>query len=322
MTSPTITDRFDDNTRISAYKDCPRKYFMRHQMDWRGAGTAVPLVFGGAWHAGQDVIWRHAASLNDQNDLTQAAMAGFMEKWVEEGFPEELDLDQINAFTPRTPMVAHEMFASYISQRWSMLLNSEIVAIEQPFAVPLPNLDRSWYVGRLDKVVRFNGELLVLEHKTTAIYRKNGGFEQNWLDSWYSDSQVKGYEFGAGLYYENLRGVWIDAALAHKVEHDKFKFIPVKHSFDIIKEWLTHAEEWVTRIAKDEALFEQTGHTNSGCFPKNENSCFGKYGSCAYLDICRTVSDIQKGQEPPPGYIVEKWSPFETLGLEKIINKE
>jgi len=319
---PSVTDTFNDNTRISAYKDCPRKFFLRHIMEWRSEGTAVPLVFGGSWHAGQDIIWQHATVLQ-QDDLRQAAMAAFLEKWEEEGFPADLDMDQIQAFNPRTPGVAEEMYANYIRERWGMLLNARIVSIEQPFAVPLPNLDHSWYVGRLDKVIEYNGQQLVIEHKTTALYSKASGFQPSYIDSWYVDSQVKGYQFGAGMYYEGLKSIWVDCALVHKVIHDQFRFVPVSHTFDMVKEWLRDTESWVTSMVKDEQRFLDTGNlSTTGCFRKNENSCYGKYGSCAFLDICRTTSDIQKGQEPPPGYIVEKWSPFETLGLEKIINKE
>lgn len=319
--TPNVTDRFDDNTRISAYKDCPRKYFLRHVKHWTGTGTAAPLVFGGAWHAGQDLLWTHAKHL-PKDELRAAAIAGFMEVWVESGFPETLDAEQTQAFNPRTPGIAEEMYHHYIEQRWTMLTGATLIQAEQPFAVPLPNLEKSWYVGRLDKVVEYNGQKLVLEHKTTAIYRTNGGFDPKYIEGWYSDSQVKGYQFGAGLYYPGLTQVWVDCALAHKTVHDSFKFVPVSHSFDIIREWLDDAQEWVSRIVRDEQLFERHGHLTPGCFPKNENSCYNKFGSCSYLDICRTQADIPANMEPPDNFLVEKWEPFTTLGLDKILNKE
>lgn len=323
MTTPAmqITDKFYDNTKLSAYKDCPRKYFLRHVMQWRGEGTAVPLVFGSSWHAGQDIIWGHAKTL-DRDSLAQAAHAAFMETWIEEGFPEELDVDQTAAFGTRTPGIAGEMYHHYINERWKMLQECTVLAVEQPFAVPLPNIDKGWYVGRLDKSVSYNGQKLIIEHKTTALYGKATGFQSQYIEGWYSDSQVKGYQFGGSLYHPGLAGVWVDCVLAHKTVHDAFRFVPVCHSFDIIKEWLADTEEWVMRVAKDEQRFQDTNTVGSGCFPKNENSCYNKFGSCSFLEICRTTADIPKDMPVPSGYMVEEWSPFETLGLEKILNKE
>jgi hypothetical protein len=180
----------------------------------------------------------------------------------------------------------------------------------------------SWYVGRLDKVIEYNGQKLVIEHKTTAIYSKASGFQSSYIEGWYSDSQVKGYQFGAGIYYPGLQQVWVDAALVHKTVHDKFRFIPVQHGFPIVKEWLDDTANWIGRIKQDEFMYHLHGSLAGGVFPKNENSCYGKFGSCPNLDICRTTADIPIDMEPPTGFIVEKWSPFETLGLESILNKE
>jgi hypothetical protein len=315
------TDRFYDNTKLSAYKDCPRKYFLRHVMQWRGEGTAVPLVFGQSWHAAMDIVWKHANNL-PQDDLIQGAMANFMETWSGEGFPEQLDMEQTQAFTPRTPSIAHEMLHHYTVERERLLKDCELIETEQPFAVPLPNLDRSWYVGRLDKVISYNGMHLVIEHKTTALYSKSSNFQSNYIEGWFSDSQVKGYQFGAGLYYPGLNQVWVDCALVHKTVHDAFRFVPVSHNFELVKEWLADTEQWVERVARDEQEFLRAGHLTPGCFPKNENSCYGKFGSCSFLDICRSTADIPKSMSVPPNYIVEEWSPFETLGLDKILDKE
>src|SRR3990167_3248479 len=192
-----------DNSMLSFYKDCPRKYYLRHKKDWRSEATAIPLVFGLSWHAGQDIIWQYARKLSGQDELARAAMAKFLETWEEEGLPAELDLEQIERYSPRTPSIAHEMYENYINERWKILMEAKVLAVEQPFAVPMPGKEDTWYVGRLDKVIEYNGQTLVIEHKTTTAYKKDGGFQSNYVDSWFSDSQVKGYQFGGGLYFDN-----------------------------------------------------------------------------------------------------------------------
>src|SRR5258706_3855046 len=140
-----------------------------------------------------DIDWKYGNKFSPR-EIQQDAMANFLEKWTSEGLPSELDLDQATAYSPRTPQIANEMVGNYISARSSYLAESEVLSIEQPFAVPMPNHPHTWYVGRLDKVLTYRGQTIVLEHKTTALYRKEGNFESNWADSWNVDSQVIGYE--------------------------------------------------------------------------------------------------------------------------------
>ena len=306
--SPTKSSTFRDNTQLSSYKDCPRKFQLRHVMNWRPAGTGTPLVFGSSWHAGQDALWKNAKEFSKQ-DLRHLAMLGFMSKWEEEGLPTSLSLEQVEQLGARTPPVAEEMYLNYIEQRWQILQGCELIAIEQPFAVPLPNIPDVWYVGRLDKVINYNGQRLIIEHKTTSEYKIDGGFRSLYLDSWDSDSQVKGYEFGGSLYFQTDQ-VWIDAALVHKKVHDKFRFVPVQHQQPIILEWIESTCDWVTRLNRD---------IERNYFPKNEGNCVGKYGACQFMDICRTQPAPAELKEAPYGYVVEPWSPFDTLGLDKLI---
>jgi len=55
-------------------------------------------------------------------------------------------------------------------------------------------------------------------------------------------------------------------------------------------------------------------------FPKNTEHCFDKYGACSFIDICRYVPNPNhySDEEPPAGYIQEKWEPFDVLGLEEL----
>ena len=323
MTSPklpSVDAQFYDNTALSTYKDCPRKYFLRHVKGWRSEGVALPLVFGLAWHSGQDGLWKAAKQVSDPAELTRVAMAHFLETWESEGLNSTLDVDMAAAMAPRTPGVAAEMYSHYISQRWKMLQDAELLACEQPFAVPLPKTANVWYIGRLDKVVKWNGETVALEHKTTTAYRKEGGFMNSYLDGWYTDSQIKGYQFGGGLFFPELTQVWVDAALVHRMVHDKFRFVPVAHQFPLLEEWVNDTKEWVVRLQNDQENFQRVGLA-PGVFPKNENQCMGKFGPCTFANICRTNSRPDNLPVVPEGYMVEFWKPFELLGIDQLVNK-
>lgn len=300
---------FRDNSMISGYKTCPRYYQLRYKLHWRSQGVSMPLSFGLAWHAGQDIVWTHAKT-QPQRALAELATAAFEESWAADGLPAEPSVDEIDKFGARTPGVAHEMYENYIEHRWKILQECELLACEQPFAVPMPGFTDVWYAGRLDKVIKYQAEALVVEHKTTTKYKKEGGFRSTYVTSWFNDSQVKGYQFGGSLYYENLSQVWVDAALVHKQVHNAFRFIPIAHQFPLLAEWVHDTGDWIRRIEADE---------QRNYFPKNEGSCVGKYGACSFLNICRTTADPSSLTEVPEGYVVEEWKPFDILKLDKLL---
>lgn len=313
--------KYFDNTRVSAWKTCNRMYFIRHVMHWQAISNATALTFGSGWHAGQDMIWDQAKNMS-KGDLATLAYAAFSMKWEEAGLPLDMDLDTMKKFEPRTPAIAYEMFYEYVNERWDMLQRAKVIAIEKPFAVPIPGMPNVWYVGKLDKVVEYNSMRLVLEHKTTTAYATNGNFRWEFVESWDMNSQVKGYEFGGSLHYGNIDQVWIDAALVHRTVHRAFKFIPVFHSYPIMEEWISGTAGWIADIIQETEEFEKVGELKPGMFKKNEESCYGKYGPCAFVDICRSIHDPSKLKEPPPGYEVSKWEPFSILGLDRLVKEE
>jgi len=301
----TSSSEYYDNSALAAYKECPRKYFLRHRLHWRSEGVSLPLAFGLAWHEALDVVWSNAKKV-PLRFIPDLALGEFLKSWKSQGLPEELSLEEIERYGARSPAVAAEMLKGYMASREKMLQEAEVLASEQPFAVPLVGTSNIWYVGRLDKIVRFNGQLLALEHKSTTEYKKDGGFRTTYIEGWYSDSQVKGYQYGGALFFPGLKQVWVDAALVHKQVHNAFRFIPVEHQRPLLMEWVYDTGEWIRRIQGDSR------------FPKNEGSCVGKFGPCPFLDICRTTDAPQELAGPPAGYIKEKWEPFELLHLDKL----
>lgn len=323
----TRQSTYFDNTKISTYKECPRKYLLRHVLDWTIESgyslgdenvvlKAPALVFGGAWHAGMDAIW--GAQGYSARDKATAGITAFLDHWTGEGYPAELSMEQQDDLGARTPGVAHEMFFNYATQRERMLEECNVRAIEQPVAMPFPNLDDTWYIGKLDKVFQWNG-VHVGEHKTTSMYAIKGNFQPDWTDSWHSASQVKGYQMLGSMYHEDLQDVWVDGALVHKKVHDAFKFVPVSHSTPLLQEWIIDTGRWIMEIQRELKELSETGSLERGTFRRNEDQCFGKYSRCPFLNICSTCSDPTKLKEPPPGYKLEKWEPFDELGIDKLV---
>jgi hypothetical protein len=315
-----------DNTMISTYKECPRKFYFAHKRHWRLAGAAMPLIFGLAWHEAQNVIWGGYQFVTSdkitEDDLVESAMDEFNRVWADEGLTPWGDMspDEQEKVGQRNPMVAKEMLYAYLDKRRFILELAKIISVEQPFAVPIyPNRPDLWYIGRLDKNVEFNGEHLVIEHKTTSEYKIDGGFKNQFVDSFFPNSQVDGYIYAANMLDSKVKQVWVDAALVHKKVHDAFKFIPVVKNPEQLDGWLFDTQEWIRRIEEDTAKWEgeeQSGSTMQ-CFPKNTNACQGKYGTCTYRSICTAYSNPEV-HDLPEGFIEFVWAPFDVLHMEKI----
>lgn len=311
--------RYYDNTRLSDFKDCPRKYYLRHERHLSIEGIAMPLVFGLSWHDAMDVVWGLAQTDKSNQEIVKLAFIAFHKQWVEQGLPpyDQMSFMDQDRWLPRTPGVAAEMLNHYVEQRRPYIQSCEILAIERPFAVPLLMEDDTFYIGRLDKLVKSPEGIYFIEHKTTSAYAKATGFRADYLNSWSPNSQIDGYLHAAKM-LEGLkaRGGLIDAALVHKQVHDKFKFIPIERQFAHIEGWVKETEAWIAQVEESKAILRETQDINRA-FPKNTNSCYGKYGPCIFTDLCRFVADpTQQGSFE--GYIEQKWEPFNILKLEQI----
>lgn len=307
-----------DNTRLSSYKECPRAYFFRHVRHWRGKEIPKPLIFGLSWHESMDVVWGLLGKTEDEKVLA-LAMEAFNKEWIKDGgIPEDEMNDETRAaWLPRLTSVAAEMLWNYILKNGDFIKEVEIINIERPFAVPInPNNPNIFYIGRLDKEFRKGGRVYLIEHKTTTAYSKEYGFLTSYTTSWSPNSQIDGYlHSGYMTYGAELKSVYVDAVLVHKQHHAIHKFIPIERHLAALDDWRDATEEWIDRIEIDKKRFKDGDRR---AFPMNTNSCHGKYGPCSYINICKFVPNLMQKVEPPEGFIVERWSPFETLGLEKI----
>lgn len=314
--------QYYDNTMLSDYKTCPRKYYLRHEKGLRGAGIAPPLVFGLSWHAGMDALWSGWGKM-PLAELLELTTYAFDQQWVEQGMlpPEKMTIEDFDRLGARTPMVAREMYANYAEKRTPILDACELLFAEQPFAVPLyPDNPDIWYIGRMDKGIKHGGDNIIIEHKTTSEYKKDGGFKSSYLESWYPNSQCEGYLYAGNMGDRKFPYIWVDAALVHKKEHHFFRFIPISTTFANMDNWLWEARDWVGRVISEKERLAAADADSEimGAFPKNTESCNGKYGTCGFLPICRGFANPSKIQDAPAGYIVEKWEPFNILGLSKL----
>ena len=316
--------RLYDNTRVSAFKRCPRYFMFRHEFHWRPKASSTPLIFGGAWHAAQEVIWPNFGKM-PKRELAKKALGAFLEHWCGEGMPAPADMDyeMEQALSPRTPGRAFEMIVAYIDKRLPHADDFELLAVEKPFIVPLdPNDDSLFYIGRIDKVVRRRGKILGIEHKTTTEYKKGGPFRSAFFDGFSPNSQVDGYLYALHMmFHGQVGGVWVDAALVHKME-EGFTFIPIDKKMEHLDSWLSDTRWWIGLLEQEHKRLADEGSQSRylRAFPKRTESCRDFATVCPYLDICRALPN-PVGKPLPPGFMKERWDPLDHIkGLEDLRN--
>lgn len=309
-----------DNTMISSFRTCPRKFYFRHVRNWRSSGTALPLVFGSSWHEAMDVIWSLSGKDFEPPQLHQFALAAFQQKWSDEGLNVQMTIAENEQAAPRTPGIGSEMIWNYINHRMPFLKSIELIECEKPFMVSFSDPGLPKYIGRIDKVFRDEvGNIKLGEHKTTSLYAKSGGVQQRYMDTYSPNSQVDGYMFASQRELNlNAVGVYVDIALVHKTHHDIFKFLPVTRNQPAINNWETETINWIDIMMSEFHAYDRLDEGQPmHCFPRNTDSCFDFFSQCPYADICRFKDRPQALEETPDWLVEEKWEPFEVLGFEK-----
>lgn len=322
--------RLYDNTRLDGARSCMRYFYFRHVRHWTEEKKSAALGFGGGWGHALDVIWRRYRDLKSKTtrrETIEEAYQAFVAKWVEEGFPhpDEMSPEDIDDIIPRTPMIAQEMLYNYIDERMHIFEapSFELLHIERPFCIPMsPTDDTLFYVGRMDKEIRYQKQRIGIDHKSSSMYRKNGPFRSEWVDSWELNAQMDGYLFELRMEFPNEKNpaVWVDGALVHKTEHDGFIFIPIQHKAEHLEGWLYDTHSWIANIEANKAVVAERSATDTpylAAFPKNTKSCLN-YGRCPYFDICASVPNPAKLKEPPLGFRYDRWSPFKEIKLQEI----
>ena len=316
-----------DNTTLTNYDRCERYGFFKHERHWEREGRAAPLGMGVAWHSGQDVLWPVLVTMTEKaiidsiDYLVDLAMSAFMDRWEAEGMPMNRDLEEAiasdKAYKARNPDVAALMYNAYILEHASFFPKIELLAIEQPFIVPIfETRDDVGYIGLMDKNFRhWIDGVVVLDHKTTTSFAKLGGLRLDFMESFAPNSQFTGYLYAMNILYPEHSPIdiaWADVSLVHKdvgdgTSHDTHRFIPIRSSNETISEWIQDTRIKIERIQESKHRLSVGKHA----FPKKTSSCTTR-GLCPFMDICNGSSNWAE-MNIPSGFVESHWSPISFL---------
>lgn len=252
--------RTHDNTMMEDADRCLRLYHFRHREGLRPKGGAPPLNYGKLIHDALDTwynTWDYDATLKTIMDADYE--------------------DPIDDF--RTKERALRKIVDYIEfygkeESWLGGPDS-VILTETAFNLEDPNDGFRWG-GVVDLLVEYNGELWVMDHKTTSR------FGASWFDQFENSSQMAGYVWAASqLHGSPVAGVLINCIVTHKVPKPAAKQLHRQPLY--FPEW--KIEEWKAMRSNDYHNLAKAQEAER--FPPRWHSCVNKYGKCPFFQVCR-----------------------------------
>jgi len=126
-------------------------------------------------------------------------------------------------------------------------------------------IGRHEWRGRFDGIAKVNGELYVVEHKTTKPYYLQ--FKPN--------DQFISYWAGAKVYFSEVAGILINSLDPHRLEVNRYL---ITFTLDELKRWRQE-----TKLL----LSFYTLCTTKGVFPKSPFACKAFGRDCPYTPLCK-----------------------------------
>jgi len=300
-----------DSSKLKTYQRCGRAFLFNYIFGWKLEGPNNDLIFGEAYHRGQQYLLTHGYTVESIMKASKIA-----EEYIREFFSPMDD----GIHEPKTPGILPIAFAEYAARYKEDRF--EVLYTEIGTRVAISD-DRFLYF-RIDAIVRDkdrHDQIVGLEHKTS---KRRGYFEQYATD-------IANGTYSHVLYSvfepEEIYGMVVNGAVFLKKERD-FQRVPARREPNSMAEWLWTVNHLYDRLEWDlNELGEcSEGDTILAAFVKQTEDCF-KYGKCKYYDLCHAwANPLQHVDQPPPGFEVEWWDPRDrgeraTLGSDGIITQ-
>lgn len=134
--------------------------------------------------------------------------------------------------------------------------------------------------GHLDRVVTFNEQTMVMDHKTTLMQAGSYFFDQ-----WSPNNQMSLYTLAGQVILNTvIKGVIIDAA---QILLDKPNVFTRGFTFRTAQQ----TEEWVTDLKIHLHMAEQ--YATIGYWPQNDTAC-DKFGGCKFRGVCSKDPSVRE----------------------------
>jgi hypothetical protein len=295
-----------DNTKLRAFRACPRKYFYAYVLHLRTDYANKHLEFGVAWHLAKEYLLTHGTS----DDAVHAAYALFLSHFRKYFTPDD-DI-ALGAKSSGNALLGLMEYAKTFGAQ-----NNALQVLETEIAGQVLLDDNYAYSVKIDAVVRYHDDKLwCLDHKTASQ-------DSRVADAGYAmAAQFMGYTFALRSVYEaeEVRGALVDVSVfrTHDTAH---KRLLLPYSNEAIEEWLNSVLYYISNLELEfYALAEERPDAPTmRAFPQNDNACTN-YGICPYFDLCNSHCN-PLSCKLPQGYVQQVWNPHSSNGKDWVPSK-
>ena len=268
-----------DYTSLSCFQTCRKKFYYFAIRHLQPKKKEAPIAFGIAIHNALDIFYTEGLD---------SVVKQFKETYV--------DFEEDDIRTKANGVLLLETYAEKYKNEPFKIVGKP----EGAFTFKIDDID---YVGKIDLPVEWDGQLWIMEHKTTASMRSN------FFDQFMLDKQLIGYILAVEAYMGkectgsviNALEVWKPVqkvSAKTKAPFDHFARCPITKS----KEAKENFKLNVKRIVRDiEWCKENDEWYGTEC----KHACIFYFKKCPYFDLCfygeneRTLKNFE----------VREWNP-------------
>lgn len=249
------------NSRLKVFLECRKKYYWNYVVGLEPKEKSDALSIGGAVHEGLYAFYRDFSTRPREERVITAIAAAVKE------------VDEAN-IPPERKIAVREMTITVLDQYLERYKedNLEIIRAEMPFEIII---GRYLYTGRIDLLARLNGDLYVVEHKTTGLQL------DKFIKTFVLDFQTTGYTYAARrITGENVIGAIVNGMKKPRTAGGKVEFI--RDIFPRSEEDLTLWEKQIIEIRRD----VDRCHNRESMWYQNTSQCVSIFGECPYRRLC------------------------------------
>lgn len=267
-----------DYTMMSTFQTCQRKYDFRINQGIVGRKPPIAADFGKCIHQSLDAWYKE----KDVDHAVELFKATYVESEEDDKRTHKMG-----------EWILRNYHSKYVDQPFKVL------STEREFTLPLPNGNK--LIGRIDKIVEWDGAIWGMDHKTTSA------LGDSYMRFHTPNLQFSGYTWAIQqLGFPQCAGILVDAILVAKGLLDttsRGKLVPLRRDFAYrspgdIEEYLSV----VGQIQQDIELSESTG-----VWIPNFEACTD-YGECPYRKICKEPKEF-RDKIIAADYVHEPWDP-------------
>lgn len=281
-----------DSTSLGYLKTCPRLYQYHMLEGYVPKDESVHLRFGGEYHAAIQDFENFRADGLGFEDAVRNTIRNLLVRIA------DFDPDPTTkAGRYKNPRTLLQLVVDYLDEYKddpceTYVLENGKPGVELSFRFELdwgpeaqtptdenPNVQPYLLCGHLDRVVTYNDELMIVDHKTTTTTPSDyyfAGYSPN--------NQMTLYTFAGEVVLDTIiKGVIVEAAQICLEQPNKFVRSPQYRSNEVIEEWLRDLEYWLNAAE----AYAAADH-----WPMNDTAC-GNYGGCKFREVCSRPAAIR-----------------------------